>query len=443
MHKQTALIIDDEADIRTLVGMTLERMGLESFAAASVAEARSLLQQRAYHFCITDMKLPDGNGLELIRYCQKNYPAMPIAMITAYGNLELGVNALKSGAFDVVAKPLDIDRLRQLVRDALKLSQTPAQMHSLPSDTGLLGRSMVMSQLRADVAQVARTQAPVFIQGEAGTGKELVARLIHHQSSQSNQSFVVVKCATANQAELEKTLFNPDDPQQSAVYRAHKGTLYMQDIDQLSLDLQARLLYILQEKRLAIPALGLSQELNIRLVSSSSANLEQLVQEHQFRQDLFYRVYVVTFTLLPLRERGEDIALLAKHFVRKFSEEWGGPAISMEKDAQELLNQYSFPGNIDELQAVLQRAVSLAENDSISVQDLRLPQSEIQTSSAPESASPPPIVTNNLEQYLENIEREALRQALEASRWNKTAAAAQLGISFRTMRYRCKKLGLD
>lgn len=441
MHKQTALIIDDEADIRTLVSITLERMGLECFGAANVAEARTLLQQRTYNFCITDMKLPDGNGLELIRYCQKNYPAMPIAMITAYGNLELGVNALKAGAFDVVAKPLDTDRLRQLARDALKLSHTPAHIHNLPSDVGLLGRSLAMSQLRADIAQVARTQAPVFLQGEAGTGKELIARLIHHQSSQSNQRFVIVKCGSTHQQELERFLFNPEDPQQSAIYLAHKGTLYVQDIDQLSPELQGRLLHVLQEKILAIPALGFSQALSIRLISSSTQDLQQLVQGQQFRQDLYYRVCVVAFSLLPLRERGEDITLLAKHFVRKYSEEWGGPAISIDKEAQELLSQYPFPGNIDELQTVLQRAVSLAENDCIRPQDLRLPQTTAQPNIA--ASLTQPIVTDNLQQYLENIEREALRQALEACRWNKTAAAAKLGISFRTMRYRCKKLGLD
>lgn len=440
MHKQTALIIDDETDIRTLISITLECMGLECFTAANVAEARALLQQRAYQLCITDMKLPDGNGLELIRYCQKNHPAMPVAMITAYGNLELGVNALKAGAFDVVAKPIDTDRLRQLVRDALKLSQTPTQVHNLPSDIGVLGNSLLMAQLRADIARVARTQAPVFFLGEVGTGKELTARLIHHQSSQSAQRFVMVKCAMRNQEELEKILFNPEDPQQSAVYQAHKGTLYLQDIDQLSFDLQARLLYVLQEKILALPALGVTQELSIRLLSSSTRDLQELVAAQQFRQDLFYRVCVVELPLMPLRDRGEDILLLAKHFVRKYSEEWGGPALTIDKDAQEALTSYSFPGNIDELQAMLQRAVSLSENDCIRLQDLRF---ATDASNRIANTIAPEIVTDNLQQYLENIERAALTQALEASRWNKTAAAAKLGISFRTMRYRCKKLGVD
>lgn len=439
MHKQTALIIDDEADIRSLISITLERMGLECYAAANVAEARALLQQRAYNFCITDMKLPDGNGLELIRYCQKNHPAMPIAMITAYGNLELGVNALKAGAFDVVAKPIDTDRLRLLVKDALKLSQTPQQVQNLPSDVGLLGESLEMVQLRSDIAQVARTQAPVFIVGEAGTGKELIARLIHHQSSQGNHNFVMVKCANSSVKELESRLFGSDDPRQGAIYQSNKGTLYLQDIDQLTPELQAKLLHFLQEKIIVLPALGITQKLSIRVVSSSSQNLLDLVNERKFRQDLYYRVCVISLSALPLRERGDDIELLTKHFVKKFSQEWGGPALRIEREAMRVLANYSFPGNLDELQAVLQRAVSLAENDCIRAQDLRLSQVD----AAEEEATNLPVVTNNLEQYLENIERAAIVHALENNRWNKTAAAAKLGISFRTMRYRCTKLGIE
>lgn len=436
MNKQTALVIDDEADIRMLVAITLERMGLECFVAANVAEARQLLQQRAYHFCITDMKLPDGNGLELIRYCQKNYPAMPIAMITAYGNMELGVQALKAGAFDVVAKPIDTERLRSLAKEALKLTQVPSHIHSLPSTIGLVGQSLAIEQLKVEIAQVARTQAPVFLYGEIGTGKELAARLIHHQSSRSEHAFVKVSCTGRSSQELETELFNPDDPRKSALHLANKGTLYLEEVGCMPMDLQARLLHVLQEGTLGSTLEHGALNTEFRLLTSSSENLYDKVSAGTFRQDLYFRINVVLLTLLPLRQRGEDILLLAKHFVQSFSQEWGMPELAISPEAQQALIRHPFKGNIDELQTILKRAVSLAEKDIVELADLRIAASITPASSVP-------VITDNLEEYLENIERDAIRHALEASRWNKTAAAAKLGLSFRTMRYRCKKLGID
>lgn len=438
MPKQTALIIDDEADIRTLVALTLQRMGLECFAAENVAEARAQLSERAYHFCITDMKLPDGNGLELIRYCQKHFPAMPIAMITAYGNMELGVSALKAGAFDVLAKPIDTDALRALVHEALKLTRVPSQIHALPSSIGLLGESLAMDELKTEIAQVARTQAPVCVLGETGTGKELVARLIHHQSSRAQHDFIKVGCAGRNLKDLENELFAPHNPQESALYLANKGTLFLEEIGQLPNELQSRLLFVLQERVLSGGKDKITWNTDFRLLTSSSESLSEKVNKGQFRQDLFYRISVIPLRLLPLRERGDDILHLAQYFVKTFSQRWDIAPPTLTDDALQALAEHPFKGNIDELQSVLERALSLVEQDSISAADLQL-SIELDNAKLPHT----PVVTNNLEEYLQNIEREAIRHALETNRWNKTAAAAKLGLSFRTMRYRCKKLGID
>lgn len=438
MNKQSALIVDDEADIRTLVSISLERMGLECFAAATVAQARELLTQRSYHFCITDMKLPDGNGLELIRYCQKNYPAMPVAMITAYGNMELGVNALKAGAFDVVAKPIDIDRLRGLAREALKLTQVPSHIDSLPSDIKFVGQSLAAEQFKAQLAQVARTQAPVCLFGEAGTGKELSARLIHHQSSRAQQAFIKVSCLGRNAKDLENELFAPLDPRKSALFLANKGTLYLEEVGQMPSELQARLLSVLQERTLSMRQDGMALSAEFRLVVSTSEDLQDKIQRGQFRQDLYFRVCVVPIHLMPLRERGEDINYLAKYFIQNFCQEWSIPLLELSDAAAQALATYSYNGNLDEMQNILRRAVSLCEHEQIEVADLKL--GKVNTNNPTDA---PPVITDNLEEYLQSIERNAIRHALETSRWNKTAAAAKLGLSFRTMRYRCKKLGID
>lgn len=435
-QKIKALIIDDEADICSLTALTLERMGMQCFTANTVHQAKELLGQHSFQLCITDMKLPDGNGLELINYCQKRFPAMPIAMITAYGNLELGVNALKAGAFDVVAKPLDTQRLRDLGRNALGLSHAPTQLNHLPSETGLIGRSQPIEQLKAEIGKIARTQAPVFLQGEIGCGKALIAKLIHHQSSRAEQPFVQISCQPRTNSSLEQILFCPEAPKESLLYQARSGTLFLENVDLLSDELQLKLLQVLQNKLLPTPEFNGGYTLDFRLICTSEQDLQKLVQQGRFRQDLYFRVHVIALLLPPLRQRREDIPMLVEHFCAQYSAQWGAPTLRIDNDAMAMLQSYDFPGNISELKAILQRAVTLAEQDSISLSDLRL-------MPTPKSEDPGIIETNNLEAYLENIERQAIMQALANCRWNKTAAATKLGISFRTMRYRCKKLGID
>lgn len=445
MNRFAALIIDDEPDIRTLIAMTLQRMDLDCYQAGNVSEAMKLLGERPYHFCITDMKLPDGNGLDLISLCNNRYPDMPVAMITAYGNMELGITALKAGAFDVVAKPIDNERLRELVKAALRLTKVPANIDSLPSAIGMLGNSPEITALKDKIFKVARTQAPVFILGEPGTGKELAARLIHHQSARVEGPFISASCSAIPAERLESELFgeerngtSPGSSSQGLFRKADGGTLLLEDITRLPADLQAKLLHVLQEQK--IRPVGAEQDIsvNVRILCSDQKDLALMVQQEKFRQDLYFRLNVIQIEIPRLAERREDIPMLIRHFVRKYSAEWDMPELTLDTGAMDALLTYNYPGNVRELENILQRAVTMAEGETISLDDLHLKQA-----SPTASTDEVQIETNNLEAYLENIERRAITQALEATRWNKTAAAERLGISFRALRYRCKKLNID
>jgi len=450
MSHFTALIIDDEPDIRELIALTLQRMDMTCYQAGSVSEALALLQQRPYHFCITDMKLPDGNGLEIIELCNAQHPNMPIAMITAFGSMDLAVNALKAGAFDLVAKPIDTVRLRELVQAALRLTKVPANLDSVPSAEGLLGQSNIMAQLKEKVRKVARTQAPVFIHGESGTGKELVARLIHFQSVRADQPFIAVNCGAIPKDLMESEFFghrkgsftgaSADKP--GFFKAAQGGTLFLDEVAELPLDMQAKLLRVIQEK--AVRAVGSEHEdpVDVRIVSASHKDLQQLVDHESFRQDLYFRLNVIQVSVPRLAERAEDIPLLTRHFIRKYAREWGMPEVELAPQAADALQSYGFPGNVRELENILQRAFTMAEGEQISLDDLSLSPQTGERSHATDEHDDR-IETNNLEAYLENIERRAITQALEATRWNKTAAAEKLGISFRALRYRCKKLAID
>ena len=448
----SALIIDDEPDIRQLLSISLERMNLKCFQAADVSEALTLLEERRYHFCITDMKLPDGNGMDIIQLCHSRYSDMPVAMITAHGNMEMAVEALKAGAFDFVAKPLDLGRLRELASAALKLTRVPLHVDALPSSDSLLGSSAAMRALKEKIQKVARTQAPVFIYGESGTGKELVARLIHHQSSRSGQAFIPVNCGAIPKDLMESEFFGhkkgsftgANSDKEGFFQAAQGGTLFLDEVAELPLDMQAKLLRVIQEK--AVRSVGSEHEMptDVRVLSASHRDLHKMVEEGTFRQDLFFRLNVIQISVPHLRERQEDIPMLANHFIRKYSNEWGMPEAELNEAAQERLCQYAFPGNVRELENILQRAVTMSEGEIITAEDLQLPEQTTNQADEIEFAAPDSrIETNNLEAYLENIERTAITQALEATRWNKTAAAEKLGISFRALRYRCKKLNID
>lgn len=449
----SALIIDDEPDIRQLVSLSLERMNLTCYQAGNVSEALTLLDERPYHFCITDMKLPDGSGMDIIQLCHSRYSDMPVAMITAFGSMEMAVEALKAGAFDVVAKPIDLGRLRDLASAALKLTRVPIHIDALPSSDSLLGSSKAMQDLKEKIQKVARTQAPVFIHGESGTGKELVAKLIHHQSARAGQPLIPVNCGAIPKDLVESEFFGhkrgsftgAQNDKDGFFQAAQGGTLFLDEVAELPLDMQAKLLRVIQEK--AVRSIGNEHEtaVDVRILSASHRNLADMVEKGEFRQDLFFRLNVIQIGVPKLNERPEDIPMLAQHFIRKYSIEWGMPEAALSDAAIKTLCSYAFPGNVRELENILQRAVTMSEGDHIHQDDLQLPEltATITNNQDDVPLATGKIETNNLEAYLENIERSAITQALEATRWNKTAAAEKLGISFRALRYRCKKLSID
>lgn len=436
-----ALIVDDEQDIRSLISMTLDRIDIQCDEAGDVGEAIRKLAQNTYHFSITDMKLPDGDGLQLIQHCSRNYPDMPIAMITAFGNMEIGVSALKNGAFDVVAKPLDTKQLRELATSALRLSRVTKGISDQHPDL-IIGESESAEQLRISVRKIARTQAPVFIHGEYGTGKESVARAIHYQSSRSEAPFIVVSCDALARENGEERLLGSAESyglrSQGFIQEAAGGTLFLNNIERLPAELQSRLLRIITEKKLRRPGAEKDEDTDVRIISSSSADLEHLSTTGDFRQDLFFRLKVVNLPVAPLRERRDDIPLLVHQLLSKYAHDWDMPEVSTSEAAMTALQEYSFPANLRELDAILQRAFTLMEGEQIEVDDL-----QFEAPKAPPGYHTHTEAVGDLEGYLERLEREAIEEALNATRWNKTAAAERLGISFRALRYRCKKLAID
>ncbi len=445
-----ALIIDDEPDIRALIQITLERMDIECSCAADFSQAIKLLEQQEFHFCLTDMKLPDGNGMDLIALAQKKYKRMPIAMITAFGNMETAVEALKSGAFDFIAKPIDLARLREVVTAALKLTEVPlATDVNKTSIVRLIGDSKAMMSLNNQIEKVARTQAPIFIHGQSGTGKELVAQLIHSLGARRDKPFIAVNCGAIPRDLMEseffghmKGSFTGSTSDKLGFFRAADGgTLFLDEVSELPIDMQAKLLRVIQEQ--SVRPIGYEQELpiDVRILSASHRDLHQRVEEELFRQDLYFRLNVITIKTPPLTQRPEDIPMLADHFIAKYAKEWQMPAVQLAPKTLAALCEYSFPGNVRELENILQRAFTMSENDVISIEDLNLPNHQSQPVQAVESSTN--MADGNLEAYIENIERLAINEALEATRWNKTAAAEKLGISFRALRYRCKKLNIE
>ncbi|HUP90817.1 MAG TPA: sigma-54 dependent transcriptional regulator [Solimonas sp.] len=437
--KATALIVDDEADIRELIEITLTRMGLKTESAANLAEARALLAERAYDFCITDMRLPDGNGISLVAHIQRQHPQMPVAMITAYGNAQAAVESLKAGAFDFVSKPVDIQVLRKLTDTALKLrgrEEAPAD------DGGLLGEHESIRQLRVLVERLARSQAPVHIAGESGTGKELVARLIHARGPRAGGPFVPVNCGAIPTELMEseffghlKGSFTGALKDKSGLFQAAEGgTLFLDEVADLPLHMQVKMLRALQER--AVRPVGSEAEVpvNVRIISATHKNLSELVARNAFRQDLYYRLNVIEVRTPALRERVNDIPALAGHILARLARAAGIPAPpQLDEAALGKLRAYPFPGNVRELENILERAITLCDGNRITAADLQL--RHVSTDSLPAGSG--------LENQIEEVEKRAIKDALERAHYNKTRAAELLGMSFRALRYRIKKLNID
>ncbi len=468
MPKKNALIVDDEPDIRELLEITLGRMGIETLSAKDVTSAKALLQNNEFDFCMTDMNLPDGKGIELVQHINSNYPQVPVAMITAHGSMDSAVEALKAGAFDFVSKPVNLELLRNLVDTALNLK--PLDTKTGTDSPSLLGETTVMIALRKQISKLARSQAPIYISGESGSGKELVARSIHENGPRAGGPFIPVNCGAIPSELMESEFFGHTKgsftgavaDKEGLFQAANGGTLFLDEVADLPLPMQVKLLRGIQEK--AIRPIGSQQELSVhvRILSATHKDLTTEVERGTFRQDLFYRINVIELRVPSLRERPEDIPVLAEDLLSRVADDYQVPKPRLSSEAISELTRYHFPGNVRELANILERAITLCENDIIMPDNLQLtltsPTDEQFTKPVydgedharePEEAidktpgSALPKDEESLDSYLENIEKSLIVDALETTRWNKTAAARNLGITFRALRYKLKKLGLN
>jgi two-component system, NtrC family, response regulator PilR len=454
VDKPTVLIVDDEPDLLELVSLTLSRMNLQSRTAADVNTARRLLKAEKFDLCLTDMRLPDGDGLDLVAWIQQNRADLPVAVITAHGNVESAVRALKLGAFDFVSKPLDLGVLRKLVGSAIRLGSRGGSERTSVTFRGprLLGHSEIMEQLREMIARVARSQAPVHIYGESGTGKELVARLIHESGARNEGPFVAVNCGAIPTELMESELFGHKrgsftgavSDKKGLIQSAEGGTLFLDEVADLPLHMQVKLLRVVQEKTLRPIGESREETIDVRILSATHKNLGELIGQGLFREDLFYRINVIELRVPALRERTADIPEIAEAVLQRLGRRANMDAPQLAADAIELLQAYPFPGNVRELENVLERALTLCTDGIIAADHIklrgapRLPATEVTPAPSPEERG-----GGALGDKLEDMERDAIVKALEKTRYNKTAAAKLLGMSFRALRYRVKKLGIE
>lgn len=452
-----ALVIDDEPDILELLSMTLSGMSIDCITVENLAQAEQALKQQTFDLCLTDMRLPDGNGLDLVRLLQKKYPNLPVAVITAHGNMDLAVQALKLGAFDFVSKPLKLRMLRDLVSTALKLTPKKSLKKERRTRSRLLGETDVIKSLRGKITKLARSQAPVYISGESGTGKELVARLIHELGARSDKPFIPINCGAIPTELVESELFGHHkgaftgaiSDKEGLFKAADGGTLFLDEVADLPLMMQVKLLRAIQEK--TVRPVGGSEEISIdvRVLSATHKDLADSVKQGLFRQDLFYRLNVIELIVPSLRERREDINLLADYIIEQIAHKNGLSVPKLGQKVIEALKEYRFPGNVRELENILERAITWSEGEEITLDDLMLPDNKIEQKSDKiivSNASSSQIelrADDDLESRLEQQERELISNALESTRWNKTAAAKKLGITFRALRYKLKKLNLE
>ena len=445
MAKPAVLIVDDEPDLCELLSITLQRMDLSPRTANTVFAAQRLLKTDRFDLCLTDMQLPDGDGLDLVKWIQQYSPSVPVAVITAHGNMETAVRALKIGAFDFVSKPLDLAGLRKLVATAIKLSDNNDGDTSVFGPR-LLGTSQAMHHMREMIARVARSQAPVHISGESGTGKELVAKLIHESGPRREGPFIPVNCGAIPTELMESELFGHKrgsftgavSDKKGLIQSAEGGTLFLDEIADLPLHMQVKLLRVIQEK--AVRPIGEQTEtgIDVRILSATHKNLSGLVADGKFREDLFYRVNVIELRVPSLRERPEDVQELAEAVLRRLGRRMKITPPMLAKDALAALETYSFPGNVRELENILERAITLSTSGEVTAADIQLRPTPTGAIAIENSSGSAP-----LGDHLEDIEREAIMKALEQTRYNKTAAAKVLGMSFRALRYRIKKLGIE
>ncbi|MCL6240247.1 sigma-54-dependent transcriptional regulator [Acinetobacter amyesii] len=452
-----------------LMQMSLSRMGVKTHVAHRLDEAKKALSTYSYDACLTDLNLPDGNGLQLLDWMNEHCPALPVAVLTAYGNMDIAIAALKAGAFDFVSKPINPKHLEQLLQKALNkpLAEDITSQDALEHKM-LIGESLPIQQLRRTLKKIARSQAPVFITGESGTGKEVVANLVHRLSNRNEGPFIAINCGAIPTELMESELFGhkkgsfsgATQDKQGLIQSAHGGSLFLDEIAELPLAMQVKLLRAVQEKRIRPVGSDCEIDVDFRVISASHQDLEALVQQGRFRQDLFFRIHVMDLVLPALRERGDDILLLAQHFIQKISHEWEIATKPLTERAKSFLLSQYYPGNVRELRNIIERAMTLCDDEQIDLQHLQsapLRQPSAQFNSAQttndsaqlaansneQSVVPRKLPEEGLELFLENIEKEVLMNALNLTHWNRTLAAKKLGMSFRSLRYRLKKFGLD
>jgi len=438
------LIVDDEADILELLELTLMRMGLDADRAMSVAEALKKLESNHYDLCLTDMRLPDGEGLQIVQHIGTHHPETPVAVITAYGSAENAVAALKAGAFDYIAKPVSLEQLRAVVKSALSL---PEEAPPKPSDGHtLLGDSAAMEQVRGMIDKLARSQAPVYITGESGSGKELAARLIHEKSARREKPFVAVNCGAIPENLMESEFFGykkgaftgADADRDGFFQAADGGTLFLDEVADLPLSMQVKLLRAIQEKKVRKVGAPQEEPVDVRIISATHQNLGQCVEAGKFRQDLYYRLNVIELNMPALRELRDDIPMIAKAILDKLAQQSGVTHPPFSSDALKALQAYDFPGNVRELENILERALALSGGEIIQPDDLYLKPTAEASQEQPGPGDKWPLLD-----YLDRVEKEAIMEALEKTRFNKTAAAKLLGITFRALRYRLERLGIE
>jgi two-component system, NtrC family, response regulator PilR len=448
MAQFNCLVVDDETDIRELVVLTLERMDIRADSAASVEEAKQLLASRKYDLCLTDMRLPDGLGIDLVQHIASNYIGLPVAVITAYGSAENAVTALKAGAFDYLTKPISLKQLRPLVESALKLAGSDAKQTSNTVD--LIGHSQAMAYVRTMIEKLARSQAPVYISGESGSGKELAARLIHSNSSRRDQKFVAVNCGAIPENLMESEFFGykkgafTGAAQDTAglFQAANGGTLFLDEVADLPLAMQVKLLRAIQEKKVRTVGGTAEESVDVRIISATHKNLGTMMENGLFRQDLYYRLNVIQLKMPALRDRPEDIPELTQKLLTKLCTAQAMTPPVIDEGASKLISKLHFDGNVRELENMLERALALCDGKTIKTDDLLMDHEFKFRVDDKVTFDPSKTLEVGLAEYLEDIEKRAILKALAKANNNKTAAAKLLGVSFRTLRYRLTKLGL-
>ena len=441
-HKATVLVIDDEQDILDLLSITLKRMGLNCITAANLEAGRNGISSNTIDLCLTDMRLPDGDGLDFVEWMQNDYAHVPVAVITAHGNVKAAVKALKLGAFDFVSKPVDLNWLRKLVETAVKIDAEELSEEDLHDKKGksILGQSDAINNLKSLIKKVARSQAPVHIRGESGTGKELVARLIHDIGPRADQPFIPVNCGAIPSELMEseffghkKGSFTGATADKLGLFRsAEGGTLLLDEVGDLPLHMQVKLLRVIQEK--AVRPVGGTEEIsaNVRILSATHKDLLAKVSDGTFREDLYYRINVIDINVPPLRDRNEDLFILADHIMQRLASQQGLELPMLSDEAKDKLRDYHFPGNVRELENLLERAIALSDGQKIQADDLMLR----------ETKAPSKTEASGLYDILNIQEKELIEKALAANKYNKTKTAKELGLTLRQLRYKIEKLGL-